>query len=71
MSARWTIYLRESSRGWEWTKNPDQRLASWWGFYKTDGLAKGAAKRSVTPVVGAKTNPDDYAFVYVNSGDRS
>lgn len=61
--ARWTIYIRQGARGWEWAHDPSG--GGWWGFYRTEGLAKGAAKRSTTPVIGSKTNPDDFEFVRV------
>jgi hypothetical protein len=64
MTARWTVYLRYEPRGYEWTQTPD-KPASWWGFYMTGGQAKAAAKRSITKVVGGKTNPADFAFIIV------
>jgi hypothetical protein len=59
--ARWTVYLRHSERGWEWT--PAAGNQGWWGFYKTEGHAKSAAKRSLPRVSGAKTNPADFEFI--------
>ena len=61
MRARYTIYLREFRPGeWEWGRKPD---ALGWGPYKTQGLARSAAKRSSTKVVGGKTNPHDFEFI--------
>lgn len=57
---RYTIYLRSGPKGWEWTRKLN--APDWWGYYKTEGHAKSAAKRSVTPVVGGKTNPRDWTF---------
>lgn len=62
MSKRWTVYLRHGPEGWEWSKTPDN-AAPWWGYYKTVGRARGAARRSITPVVGGKTNRDDFEFI--------
>jgi hypothetical protein len=61
MTARWTIHLRQTPRGWQWSKDG---AAAWWGFYATAGRAKGAAKRSVPKAIG-KSNPADFAFIIV------
>jgi hypothetical protein len=62
MTARWTVYLRETSKGWEWGRAPD---AIRWGYYKTKGHATSAAKRSINPVFGGKTKASDFKFVVV------
>jgi hypothetical protein len=65
--ARYTVLLRSGPKGWEWNYRK-----GWWGPYKTEGLARSAAKRSITPVVGGKTDPKDYEFVHVeNTGSPS
>jgi hypothetical protein len=60
MIARWTIYLRETSSGWEWGRKPD---AMGWSGYKTKGHAVSAAKRSINPVFGGKTKASDFNVV--------
>jgi hypothetical protein len=65
MTARWTIYLRQTPKGWEWGRKPD---VMHWGPYKTKGHATSAAKRSINPVVGGKTQPSDWNFVVVAEG---
>ena len=62
MMARWTVYLRETPKGWEWGRAPD---AMGWGWYKTKGHAISAAKRNITPVYGGKTKASDFEFVVV------
>jgi hypothetical protein len=67
MTARWTIHLRHGEEGWEWSKAMTSEYVhgpAWWGFYKTEGHAKSAAKRSVPKVIG-KSNPSDFAFVII------
>lgn len=65
--ARWTVYLKESPKGWEWSRNSRHGQ---WGFYKTAGLAKGAAKRSIPQVAGGRTNSDDFHFVVLNEWEE-
>jgi hypothetical protein len=62
MSARWTVYLRETPNGWEWGRTPE---TIGWGWYKTKGHAVSAAKRSITPTVGKKTKPANVNLVIV------
>jgi hypothetical protein len=62
MSARWTVYLHETAKGWEWGRAPNKMG---WGYYKTSGHAKSAAKRSINPVYGGKTKAKDFEFVVV------
>ena len=62
--ARWTVYLKETPRGWDWGRAPDVMQ---WGSYKTKGRAMSAAKRSINPVFGGKTKPSDFAFVVVEN----
>ena len=63
MTARYTVYLRQHAKGWEWSKKDSP--TGWWGYYKTRGHAVGAAKRSLPQVVGGKTNPKDFDFIDV------
>ena len=61
MNARYTVSLREWKPGlWEWGKKPD---ALGWGPYKSQGIARSAAKRALTKIVGGKTDPNDYEFI--------
>ena len=65
--SRWTVELHQDAAGWWW-----RHRRGWWGAYKTEGHARGAAKRSINPVAGGKTNPKDFEFklVDVNSTAR-
>lgn len=66
--ARYVVFLSKDANGlWMWAAKPNAIARH--GPYKTDGQAKGAAKRSLTKIVGGLTNPDDYAFVYEGEGD--
>lgn len=58
---RYTVYLRQRVKGWEWSKQADFKDGGW-GWYKTRGHAVSAAKRSLTKVVGGKTNPKDWTI---------
>lgn len=56
---RYIVWLRQTPKGWEWCKRPGQ---GWWGPYRTRGIATAAAMRSITKVIGAKINRDDFTF---------
>lgn len=60
--ARFTVLLRHSPRGWEWTAAKDPDVTQWWGYYKTRGHAVGAAKRSLTRTPGQRVEPKDFAW---------
>jgi hypothetical protein len=60
---RWTVYLRETTKGWDWGRAPGQYS---WGSYLTLGRAKVAARRRILGVIGAKANPADFKFIIEN-----
>jgi hypothetical protein len=64
MMAKWTIEMRKTADGWEWRRPSGKR--QWWGFYRTEGQARNAAKRSVSPIAGAR-KATDFAFVDVTT----
>jgi hypothetical protein len=66
MSTRWTVYLRHRPDGWEWRTD-----GKWWGPYKTEGHARGFAKRTIPQLGGAKIHQHaDFEFKYVEGDDE-
>ena len=68
--ARWKVFIQRGLQGWEWTRphHTGEPSAAWNGPYRTEGLAKGAARRSIPRVIG-KSNPADFEFIRITHGD--
>jgi hypothetical protein len=60
-------YIKQEADGWYWSSDPEFKR-NLWGNYATRGQATGAARRSLSHIVGGKTPPIDVIEVPSGTG---